>query len=150
MRASPSKHVMTWRFKFKFKDKLQKYFKAFQSDQLVLKDNAPINRNTKTNIDIILRTKTILNCFKELECVHLHKYKDKEIQRQRNTKTNYKPQKWLKVLERAQLIQDNAPVNFLNRDCKPCRLVAWLHMVSYIVSNIATGLLSNIITFITR
>ena len=49
------------------------------------------------------------------------------IQRQRQRQA---AKKYFKVLERAQLVQDNAPVNFLNRDCKPCRLVAWLHMVS--------------------
>ena len=47
-----------------------------------------------------------------------------------DSKRSQKTHKYLQVLERAELAEENAPISFLNRDCKPCRLVAWLHMVS--------------------
>ena len=47
-----------------------------------------------------------------------------------DSKRSQKTHKYLQVLERAELAEENAPISFLNRDCKPCRLVAWLHLVS--------------------
>ena len=36
------------------------------------------------------------------------------------------------AIERAQLIQDNAPLSLQNPNCSPCGISAWLHLVSWL------------------
>ena len=36
----------------------------------------------------------------------------------------------LQAIERAQLIDDHAPLKLQNRKCKPCGIIAWLHLVN--------------------